>query len=311
MPLLAIRDESLSDRAALTARLAACLAALPPGAPVVVMIHGFRYNPSDPSRDPHRHILALAPDRGWGAVSWPRRLGLGGDAGLAVAWGWKATGTIWRAHRRAEASARALAEFVALCRDLDPGRPLHVLAHSLGARVALLALDRLEPGAVQRMILIAPAASAAEARAAASSPAGRTAEVICATGRENLVFDILMWLALPHHGRRVGPGAVREPGWLDLSLDRAPALSALAGLGWRVAPARAAVCHWSGYLRPGVWRLYRDLLMSPKATWLVRLRTALAEGPPQSPWRRAKSAARSHRMVSREIASAVARVARS
>ena len=45
-------------------QLAAALAALRPGAPVVVMIHGYRFSPSVDRHSPHRHILALDPEPG-------------------------------------------------------------------------------------------------------------------------------------------------------------------------------------------------------------------------------------------------------
>ena len=92
MPVIAIRDDALPDDAV----PAEALGRLVPAAPVVVMIHGYRYSPACPSSDSHRHILALAPDgRHWGAVSWPRRLDLGGGKGLGPARGWEARGSIW------------------------------------------------------------------------------------------------------------------------------------------------------------------------------------------------------------------------
>ena len=71
---------------------------LPAEAPIVVMIHGYRYSPSQPAHDPHRHILSLDPDpRQRRATSWPRALGFGGvhpQDGLAIAFGWEARGTL-------------------------------------------------------------------------------------------------------------------------------------------------------------------------------------------------------------------------
>jgi hypothetical protein len=280
MALIAVRDPVPPDPAALRA----AAGALPPGAPVVVMLHGYRYSPARPGGDPHRHILSLAPDRSaWGAVSWPRRLGLAGGGGLALAWGWEAGGSLWGAHRRARRVGARVAALAGMLRAAAPGRPVHLFAHSLGARVALAALSKVEPGAIARAILIAPAASRAEARAAADSPGGRAAEVVAVSGRENLPFDGLMRLALPWEGRRLGPGDVTAPGWLDLPLDRPEALAGLARLGWRVPPARAAVCHWSGYLRPGIWALYRDLLHRPEATPLPVLRAATAREAERAP----------------------------
>ncbi len=53
MPVIALCDDRQPERA-IDAVMPAVLA---PGAPLVVMIHGFRYSPSHASRDPHRHIL--------------------------------------------------------------------------------------------------------------------------------------------------------------------------------------------------------------------------------------------------------------
>jgi pimeloyl-ACP methyl ester carboxylesterase len=272
MPVLAIRDDDLPGRAILSD----ALAGLAPGAPVVVMIHGFRYSPSDPRHDPHRHILAVVPEaQHWGAVSWPRRVGLDEEQGLGIAWGWDAMGSIWCAHRRAATSGEALACFIAALRRLDPDRPVHIIAHSLGVRVALAALSHLREGAVQRVIMLAAATSLRESLIAWASPAGQTAEFINVVGRENCLFDLLLLAALPHQGRRLGRGFVGAENWLDLSLDDHTTLVALGRLGWKVAPARATICHWSSYLRPGIWRLYKALLLHSPQIPLARIRAAL------------------------------------
>lgn len=277
MPTLPVRGHNLPDAAA----LAQTLGGLSHQAPVVVMIHGFGYDPSDPAGDPHLHILALRPARRWwGAVSWPRRLGLVDREGLGVAWGWPARGTIWAANAQAAAEGRRLAGFVKALRAGSGERPVHVIAHSLGARVVIAAMGHLGPGDIQRVILLAPALSSVEARRACRSPAGRTAEFVNVTGRENRLFDLLLLLALPHQGRRLGRKSVDARNWLELPLDNPGTREALARLGWRIPPSRAKVCHWSGYLRPGVWRLYRDLLLRPSETPLSWLSGASRVPPP-------------------------------
>jgi len=81
------------------AALGKALRAVPAEAPVVVMIHGFRFSPARPGRCPHGHILSPAPQSdSWKAVSWPRHLGFSGRSpseGLCIAFGWEAAGTIW------------------------------------------------------------------------------------------------------------------------------------------------------------------------------------------------------------------------
>lgn len=273
MALLPVNDTRLPDDAA----LASALAASRQDAPIVIMIHGFRFDPAVPAHDPHAHILALRPGRAcWKAVSWPRHLGLAGETGLAIAFGWQARGTIWAAHARAARAGARLARLIDALGRVAPGRPVQIIAHSLGARVALTALPRLAPGRVGRIVLLAAAAFARETRRALASPAGRLAEVFNVTAPENTLFDLLLRAALPLRGRTLGGGLAGLTNWLDLPLTDPVALTTLAGLGWRIRPPRAVICHWSGYLRPGIFGIYRALLTDPRRTPLPLLRAQLA-----------------------------------
>ena len=87
--------------------------ALPGHAPLIVMIHGFRYSPAAAHCDPHRHILSLDPDPADRRVlSWPRALGFGAgapDEGLGLAFGWEARGMLGQAYARAGDAGRAVA----------------------------------------------------------------------------------------------------------------------------------------------------------------------------------------------------------
>ena len=77
-----------ADGGSAEAALSEALDGLPRGAPVVVMIHGYKHSPGAPSHDPHSHMLSLTPVRGGRSLSWPRHLGFGrGDTreGLAIA----------------------------------------------------------------------------------------------------------------------------------------------------------------------------------------------------------------------------------
>ena len=269
MSLLAINADgttpALAGGGPVAAALARHLAQLPDGAPVVVLIHGYSFSPRVARHDPHRHILSLAPDAGcWKAVSWPRHLGFGrrADRGLAIAFGWEARGTLWRAGAEALRAGRALARLVAEVRRLRPGAPVDIVAHSLGARVALSALPRLNPGDVGRIVLMAGAEFSCRAATAIDSPAGRAAEVLNVTSRENDLFDLCVEVVLgAGRGRTLGHGLARpRPNWLDLQIDDAASLAALRRLGFRIAPPAVAVCHWSSYLRPGLFTFYRALL---------------------------------------------------
>ena len=243
-------------------RLARKLAALPPGAPIVVMIHGWRYAPGLAHDCPHGTILSLdPPPEHRRVVSWPRHLGLDGRAGLGIALGWSAKCDPWRAHLRAGWTGPALAEIAQFVFD-QTGRGVQVIAHSMGARVALAALPLLPPGAINRLILLAAAETRGRALTALATPAGRAVEVINVSTRENDLFDACFEWGI-HLGLRtsIGQGLGRGlPNWRDLWIDQPRTLQALAALGHPLSDPPRRICHWSPYLRPGTIALYRALI---------------------------------------------------
>lgn len=273
------------------------LAALPPGAPILIMIHGMGYVPGRAAVDPHR--LIYAPRSGQATrryLSWPRHLRFTpappAEAiqrpGLCIGFGWNGGGGVWAASRQAEASALALARLVQMVRRAAPDRPVDLFAHSLGARVALAAVPLLHAGALGRVFLLAGAELGPRALRALETPAGRSAEFFNITTRENDLFDMLFELSqipLYGRGRSIGLGLRDAPNWLDLQIDHVPTLERLAGLGFELAPPRLRVCHWSVYLRPGIFRLYRALVHERTRLALPVLRETLSE-PPQPRWSR-------------------------
>lgn len=253
------------------------LGALPGDAPILIMIHGYKYSPRRPDNCPHRHVLAAWSGRGGRSTSWPRHLGFGKGAeeGLAIGFGWHARGSIWQAYRQAELAGIALADVVRRIAT-HHGRPVHIFCHSLGARVAFYALRDVPEGSVGRIVMLAGAEFSDVAKAAMASPAGRYAEVLNVVSGENALFDAMFeWLlqAPWARARALGRG-LREPQarWVDLRIDD-PATSAhLARLGFRIRLRWRPVCHWSGYLRPGMFALYRAVLTHPVPIPLHRLR---------------------------------------
>lgn len=243
-------------------RLARKLAALPPEAPVVVMIHGWRYAPGFARDCPHGSILSLdPPESDRRAVSWPRHLGLDGTSGLGIALGWNAKCDPWRAHLRAGRTGEALARIAGLVDDLS-ARPIQIIAHSMGARVALAALPLTKAGKISRIILLAAAETRARAMAALNSPAGLAVEVINVTTRENDLFDACFeWGIQLGLRTSIGQGlGQRRAGWHDLWIDQSRTLQGLAELGHPLADPPRRICHWSPYLRPGTIALYRALI---------------------------------------------------
>lgn len=310
MPLVQVNVDGdvarLSSGARAAPTLRGLVGQLRAGAPIIVLIHGYKFSPFAVERDPHRHILSLAPARAcWKAVSWPRGLGFG-DAGatdgLVIALGWEARGSIWRAFAEAGRVGGVLAELIGqLCAD----RPVDVVGHSLGARVALAALPNLAGGQVGRMILMAAAEFRTAARTAFDSPAGRSAEVINVTTRENDLFDMLLETFVSPMERTIcnGLGTPRD-NWLDLRIDSDATRASLGGLGFPIAAPSGRVSHWSVYLRQGLWPFYTALLREREALSLGFLRQVVHAGrsrrfsrllaparnfPPLLPLRRAPS----------------------
>ncbi|ARC87835.1 alpha/beta hydrolase [Rhodovulum sp. MB263] len=284
MPLIQVnatgeRPEPQGGTARLGPLLDRALAGLAPRAPVAVLIHGLKFSLSDPAQSPHRHILALAPeDRCWKAVSWPRALGFTGQGraeGLCIAFGWEAGHNVWRAYEEAPRAGLALARLIEAVRERAPGRRVDLLAHSLGARVALSAMSGLAEGAIGHAVLMAPAEFAPAARSALGSAAGRQARVLNVTSGENDLYDWLLerFVARRGDGPTLGRGLGRtEPNWTDLRIDDAATLAALARLGHPVAPPERRVCHWSPYARPGMLELYAALIRGALPYDLLRAR---------------------------------------
>ncbi|QIE46193.1 alpha/beta hydrolase [Pseudohalocynthiibacter aestuariivivens] len=270
-----------------------CNALRQPG-PVMIMVHGFKFQPDHPTCCPHRHILSLDPRvQCRKAISWPRALGIGQgakDEGLGIAFGWSARGTIWQAYSQAALAGRALADLLKAIHRIDPNRPVHVLAHSLGARVALRALGTpgLPPTAVQRVILLSAAEFSIEADRALNSDAGRNTEFISITSRENDLFDFLLerLIRAPRQGdRALGFGLPPGANTLNLQLDNLQTGVALRRVGIPIGAARARICHWSTYLQPGVFDFYRAILREPHVWPLIRLK-GLAPDEAEPRWAR-------------------------
>ncbi len=266
------------DRLPSKRRLSTALDGLSDSAPVVIMLHGYKYDPASIDHNPHDHIFALHPNQGSKRpASWPRRLGLRGHKALAIGFGWQARGTIWAAHARAAAIAPNLARLISRIRQTAPHRPIHVVAHSMGARVALATLASLPTGSVNRIILIAAAAFEHELENALNMPAGQSTEVINIRSRANTVFDLMLRAALPHWGRTVGCGRLERQNLLHIAIDQPQTQTALTDAGYPLLGAGPRICHWSGYLRQDACGLYRALLHRPETTPLPYLQTLLEQ----------------------------------
>ena len=275
-PVLHARLRSFDDGIARLAHV--------PG-PVVIMVHGYKYQPGNPNHCPHRHILSLDPQHmPWRAPSWPRQLGFGlgrRDEGLAVAFGWDARGTLASAQARALAAGRALAQVVRSLHAQAPARDIHIIGHSLGSEVALEALHWLPAGAVGRVISLTGASYQSRAATALTTPAGRRAEFFNVTSRENDAFDFMFETLTrsPERGDRAIGQGFEATNAVTLQLDCLDTLEHLAQMGHSIGLPERRVCHWSSYMRPGALRLYKRLLRQPERTPLPLMQQLLPEVP--------------------------------
>jgi pimeloyl-ACP methyl ester carboxylesterase len=253
--------------------------------PVTIMLHGFKYQPGHPIHCPHDSIFSRHPTAsGFRVVSWPKALGFTGQCGegIGLSFGWSARGSIWEAHARASDAGRALADLLTDLRRLDPLRPVNIIAHSLGARVALTAIRHAAPGAVTRAVLLAAAEYGETAREALSCDAGRATQVLNVTSRENDFYDFLMerLVAPPRLGdRMLGHGSTHLPNMVTLQLDDEASLTALARAGFPIGAPERLVCHWSPYLRSGVFDLYAAFLSGRIAPSKLRALLPQAAAP--------------------------------
>jgi pimeloyl-ACP methyl ester carboxylesterase len=250
--------------------------------PVVIMVHGFRFAPGARSVCPHQHILSSADTpRSPKSLSWPRALGFGAPSkapGLGIAFGWNALGSIWAAFDEATRAGVALSSLINQLHRLAPDRPIHLIGHSMGARVVLSALANARAHTVARVLLLAPAEYRDTASRALQSPAGQTAEVFNITSRENDLFDYLLERLIPRADKIMGSAPLHLPNLLTIQLDDPNTLAALRRHGIQMAPTQPRICHWSAYIRPGVFDLYRTLLFAPHR---LPLKTLQADLPSQ------------------------------
>ena len=289
----------LADSAGASAlyQLDEALAKTPASAPVVILVHGFRFDYSRPITDPNRMIYALEPQvSGRKVASWPKGLGFQGsdpDEGLCIGFAWaampkrrvlRATG-FPQAYEQAENVGASLGQLLDHIDRQHAHRRVDIFAHSLGVRVALQAVKytTARPG---RVILLGAAEythTALEAVAAASPEIA----YYNFTSRENDFYDFLFETFAPSPSlpaRALGTGLANPPrNWIDLQLDD-PAIDPLLkrrNITVSGRPARAS--HWGFYTRDGVMAIYRDILRT-RHNWTIpqlRLEFGQAAQPPR------------------------------
>ncbi|KIC49172.1 alpha/beta hydrolase [Tateyamaria sp. ANG-S1] len=250
--------------------------------PIIILIHGFKYDPSDTRFCPHARIFGRTRHLDSTHRQWLRPLGFGcghADEGLAIAFAWRARGNLWRAQRSAHAAGVALAQTIRTLRTSAPDRPIHAITHSMGSEVIFEALHHLPPHALQRIIAITGASYASVAETALETVAGRTVELLNITSRENDVFDLMFErLIAPDvaQDRAIGNG-LSLPHTVNIQLDCTRTLAALTRFGGHIDAPQRRICHWSGYTRAGALRFYARALRHADAVPLDALQDTLPD----------------------------------
>ncbi|WP_316012849.1 hypothetical protein [Roseobacter sp. HKCCA0434] len=259
--------------------------------PVTLMLHGFRYcpfhvpSPDDPElRDPHRLIYAdrseARCDRG---ASWPALLNRAGPV-IGIGWpamydgtgGMAALRGFGAVYARAGEVGRQVARLADRIAAVDPGRRIDVVAHSLGARVALAALPHMRLAEPRRILLWGAAERLRPALKALDAASDRTL-VVNMRARANRRFDLAFDWRAPGRSAPLGGGLAHRRS-VDLLLDDPVVEERLVALGLPLGPRPAGACHWSFYTRDGIGALHADLLDRP-GIWRQDRIAALAATP--------------------------------
>ncbi len=319
-PLLFDPEKGVDAPALTRADARAAAPALRKSKPLVVMVHGYKFDPFDPNcANPHDFLYHFDPervvsDRWQRPSSWPAGLGFReqdpwGADGLCVGFAWSSRpnqrmGAFCRAYQEAEVAGLALLRTLETLAEAYPVRDIDIFVHSLGARVALTALrvaarqgqtDILER--IGRVILLGPAELASVARdtleAMDKAAPNRKPEIYSVVARENDFFDVLVERFAPKI-KGVTPICIGSHGmgedfdcWLDLQLDSPALIEWLTVRGVHIGggPPRR-VCHWGVYNRPGALDFYSDILRNRQQWSTASMRAAGVPTEQEQRWAR-------------------------
>lgn len=284
-------DDPATD---LRLHLAQALRHVPQHAPIVIMIHGYRYHPAHPYANPHKLIFSADPaDISDKITSWP--LGLGfqkstRDDGLAIGFGWEGKpsrkitpkprlSSFAHVYAQANRAGGHLARLLKWIAELAPNKTVDIVAHSLGARVTFSALGRAKAGNLGRIILMGGAEFASKVdryfRHIDKSP---SVEVFCVRSRQNAFVDFLFesFAPRPHpHDQAIGRGYQGpKANWMNIRLDDPKTLAMLSTRGIGISrPLRGTlVDHRGFYTRAGILVFYQHLLRHRRSWKLADLR---------------------------------------
>ena len=95
------------------------------------------------------------------------------------------------------------------------------------------------------------------------------------TSRENDLYDKALELLLGGPQACALGSGLDAPNAVTLQIDHPGHRAGLRALGFPTAAPVRRICHWSAYMRPGLFPLYRAFLHQPEALNTAMLRAAL------------------------------------
>lgn len=286
----------LDYRAALTS----ILQKIPEDAPIAILIHGYKYDPAAPNRNPHQHIFSASPKAHKRVRSWPKGLGFSSDTtqdGLCIGFAWSAynpsintlishrKNSFLHSYDQAAYVATILAQLLVDIEQIAPNRKIDLVSHSLGARVTLLGIDQANSSNIGKVILM----GAAEYKSVAQSSAMNSdAEFYNLTSRENDIFDFLFETfakSSNKNDRALGNGLDQAlSNWVDIQIDRKEVIQYFISRGIVITDQPKRLCHWSFYTRSGMMDLYHNILRQRVAWSVPVLRSDMLNLAQQPRW---------------------------
>ncbi|MEM7527165.1 MAG: hypothetical protein AAF416_05745 [Pseudomonadota bacterium] len=309
------------SQGAWTTALDTALDALPPtGVRITVLVHGYRFTwrpcadgstPYCPQETLYDTVEIPRRKAVWPChANWPASLGLLGErAGLVIGFGWDGRRRPFRTlvatgrndfavvYEAAAVAGSALARMLGRIAERRPDLRVDILAHSLGARVALAAVAERPDLSLGRNLLLGAAEYAGVARAAltAQAEAGGSGSFYHAYSRANDLFDGLFNLLAPRSpepaDRSLGVAGLQPLGatasrWIDLQLDAPATAQILAMRGFACERMNEAISHWHFYTDPGALGAWRAILERQPGWDIAQLRAAGLDAAPLPRWSR-------------------------
>lgn len=249
----------------------------------VIMIHGYKFDSGDQNHCPHATMFNPdAVEQDYRTLSWPDAFHMAPADSCAIGFAWPARGKLGSVYDLAARAGAELGQLIKALRLHHPEIPIHLMAHSMGARVALRAFHLLEAGDVERAILLFPAEYQVPTEATLSTDAGKACEILTIASHENTFYEFLFsWMKLA--GAQMGPAfggyQPARSNHVTLWIDRTDIIDALNSMDIRIGHRERRLCHWSAYTRTGIFDLYARWLFHPRQLPIATLQH-IATMPP-------------------------------